>query len=204
MTHRHVVFGFFDIVFRALLQIVGGDNLSSFADGAAHEPIQKAGIFQRDIILWADAGTANSISYRELQEMLAERGVNVDHSTIYRWVQRYAPEMEKRLRWYWRNPSDLCPWHMDETYVKVNGRWAYLYRAVDSRGRTVDFYLSSRRNSKAYRFLGKILNNVKKWRIRDSSTRIKRPPMVARLLCSNAKAGARLTFEHRQINTGTT
>ncbi|WP_153563902.1 DDE-type integrase/transposase/recombinase, partial [Acinetobacter baumannii] len=62
--------------------------------------------------------------------------------------------------------SDLCPWHMDETYVKVNGRWAYLYRAVDSRGRTVDFYLSSRRNSKAaYRFLGKILNNVKKWQI---------------------------------------
>ncbi|MCZ5524505.1 DDE-type integrase/transposase/recombinase, partial [Escherichia coli] len=54
-------------------------------------------------------------------------------TTIYRWVQRYAPEMEKRLRWYWRNPSDLCPWHMDETYVKVNGRWAYLYRAVDSR-----------------------------------------------------------------------
>ncbi|MCL9944132.1 DDE-type integrase/transposase/recombinase, partial [Klebsiella aerogenes] len=48
------------------------------------------------------------------------------------------------VRWYWRNPSDLCPWHMDETYVKVNGRWAYLYRAVDSRGRTVDFYLSSR------------------------------------------------------------
>ncbi|MFG7576184.1 hypothetical protein ACG0Y9_28100, partial [Klebsiella pneumoniae] len=44
---------------------------------------------------------------------------SADHSTIYRWVQRYAPEMEKRLRWYWRNPSDLCPWHMDETYVKV-------------------------------------------------------------------------------------
>ncbi|HBU8837069.1 TPA: IS6-like element IS26 family transposase, partial [Escherichia coli] len=106
--------------------------------------------FQRDIILWAVRWYCKyGISYRELQEMLAERGVNVDHSTIYRWVQRYAPEMEKRLRWYWRNPSDLCPWHMDETYVKVNGRWAYLYRAVDSRGRTVDFYLSSRRNSKA-------------------------------------------------------
>nr|WP_181713593.1 IS6 family transposase [Klebsiella pneumoniae] len=92
--------------------------------------------FQRDIILWAVRWYCKyGISYRELQEMLAERGVNVDHSTIYRWVQRYAPEMEKRLRWYWRNPSDLCPWHMDETYVKVNGRWAYLYRAVDSRGR---------------------------------------------------------------------
>ena len=70
--------------------------------------------------------------------MLAERGVNVDHSTIYRWVQRYAPEMEKRLRWYWRNPSDLCPWHMDETYVKVNGRWAYLYRSRRQPS-TVDF-----------------------------------------------------------------
>jgi IS6 family transposase len=76
--------------------------------------------FQRDIILWAVRWYCKyGISYRELQEMLAERGVNVDHSTIYRWVQRYAPEMEKRLRWYWRNPSDLCPWHMDETYVKV-------------------------------------------------------------------------------------
>ncbi|WP_311193941.1 IS6 family transposase [Escherichia coli] len=84
--------------------------------------------FQRDIILWAVRWYCKyGISYRELQEMLAERGVNVDHSTIYRWVQRYAPEMEKRLRWYWRNPSDLCPWHMDETFVKVNGRWAYLY-----------------------------------------------------------------------------
>ncbi|SAV04823.1 transposase for IS26 [Klebsiella pneumoniae] len=75
--------------------------------------------FQRDIILWAVRWYCKyGISYRELQEMLAERGVNVDHSTIYRWVQRYAPEMEKRLRWYWRNPSDLCPWHMDETYYK--------------------------------------------------------------------------------------
>ncbi|MEW3275776.1 DDE-type integrase/transposase/recombinase [Escherichia coli] len=61
--------------------------------------------FQRDIILWAVRWYCKyGISYRELQEMLAERGVNVDHSTIYRWVQRYAPEMEKRLRWYWRNP----------------------------------------------------------------------------------------------------
>ncbi|EPZ4725944.1 IS6 family transposase, partial [Shigella flexneri] len=77
--------------------------------------------FQRNIILWAVRWYCKyGISYRELQEMLAERGVNVDHSTIYSWVQRYAPEMEKRLRSYWRNPSDLCPWHMDETYVKVN------------------------------------------------------------------------------------
>ena len=99
---------------RALLQIVGGDKLIiPFADGAAHETHSKAGIFSRDIILWAVRWYCKyGISYRELQEMLAERGVNVDHSTTHRWVQRYAPEMEKRLRWYWRNPSDLCPWHM--------------------------------------------------------------------------------------------
>ena len=70
------------------------------------------------------------------------------------------------VRWYWRNPSDFFPWHIDETYLKVNGRWAYLYRAVDNRSCIVDFYLSPRRKSKAaYRFLGKILNNVKKWQI---------------------------------------
>ncbi len=83
--------------------------------------------------------------------------------------------------------------HFQRDIILWAVRW---YRAVDSRGRTVDFYLSSRRNSKAaYRFLGKILNNVKKWQIPRSSTRIKRPPMVARLLCSNAKAGARLTLK---------
>lgn len=83
--------------------------------------------FQRRAVRWY---CKYGIRYRELQEMLAERGVNVDHSTIYRWVQCYAPEMEKRLRWYWRNPPDLCPWLVDETYVKVCGRWAYLYRAA--------------------------------------------------------------------------
>ncbi|MEW9722548.1 IS6 family transposase [Escherichia coli] len=140
------------------------------------------------------------ISYRELQEMLAERGVNVDHSTIYRWVQRYAPEMEKRLRWYWRNPSDLCPWHMDETYVKVNGRWAYLYRAVDSRGRTVDFYLSSRRNSKAaYRFLGKILNNVKKWQIPRFINTDKAPAYGRALALLKREGRCPSDVEHRQI-----
>ncbi len=89
-----------------------------------------------------------------------------------------------------------------ETYVKVNGRWAYLYRAVDSRGRTVDFYLSSRRNSKAaYRFLGKSQQR-EEVADRDSSTRIS-APMVARLLCfQNAKAGARLTLNTDRLSTG--
>ena len=73
---------------------------------------------------------------------MAERGVWVDHSTIYRWVQRYAPEIEKRL--HWRRPRSGS-WRVDETYVKVRGKWSYLYRAVDKLGNTIDFYLSPTR-----------------------------------------------------------
>nr|WP_213569245.1 DDE-type integrase/transposase/recombinase [Escherichia coli]QUN02565.1 Mobile element protein [Escherichia coli O25b:H4-ST131] len=104
--------------------------------------------------------------------------------------------MEKRLRWYWRLP--IFAWRMDETYVKVNGRWAYLYRAVDSRGR-LSFYLSSRRNSKAaYRFLQN-LNNVK-WPDPRSSTRIKRRFHGRALALLNAKAGARLTLNTDRLS----
>jgi transposase, IS6 family len=95
--------------------------------------------------------------------MMGERGVSVDHSTIYRWVQRYAPAMEKRLRWQWRRPRSTS-WRVDETYVKVRGEWAYLYRALDKYGTTIDFYLSPTRNAKAAkRFLGKALNGLKDW-----------------------------------------
>src|SRR3546814_4586585 len=76
---------------------------------------------------------------RVLFRSLAERGISVDHTTIYRWVQCYAPEMEKRLRWFWRRGFDPS-WRLDETYVKVRGKWTYLYRAVDKRGDTIDFY----------------------------------------------------------------
>lgn len=81
--------------------------------------------------------------------MLAERGVSVDHTTIYRWVRRYVPEMEKRLRWYWKRPSFSHGWRVDETWIKVKGAWTYLYRAVDKNGDTIDFYVSPTRNAKA-------------------------------------------------------
>src|SRR3546814_17929591 len=87
--------------------------------------------------------------------MLAERGISVDHTTIYRWVQCYAPEMEKRLRWFWRRGFDPR-WRLDETYVTVRGKWTYLYRAVDKRGDTIDFYMSPTRSAQAAnRFLRK-------------------------------------------------
>jgi transposase, IS6 family len=99
------------------------------------------------------------ISYRDLAEMMQERGVNVDPSTIFRWVQRYAPEIEKRVRRYqgYRSGS----WRVDETYVRVGGKWKYLFRAVDKHGQLIDFMLSDRRNTRAaYRFLRKALRTM--------------------------------------------
>ncbi|ACM28735.1 transposase [Rhizobium rhizogenes K84] len=121
--------------------------------------------FCGDEILWAVRWYCKyGISYRDLETMLCERGVNVDHTTICRWVQHYAPEMEKRLRWYWKRPSMWRSWRVDETYVKVKGKWVYLYRAVDKYGDTIDFYLSQTRNAKAAkRFLGKALAGLNDW-----------------------------------------
>ena len=96
------------------------------------------------------------IRYRDLAEMMQERGVNVDPSTLFRWVQRYAPEIEKRVRRYQGHRSGS--WRVDETYVRVGGRWKYLFRAVDKHGKLIDFVLSDRRNTRAaYRFLSKVV-----------------------------------------------
>jgi transposase-like protein len=82
-----------------------------------------------------------AVSYRDLEEMMQERGVEVDHSTINRWVLKYAPELDKRIRPHLRSTNDS--WRVDETYIKVNGQSKYLYRAVDSQGNTLDFLLSA-------------------------------------------------------------
>ena len=98
------------------------------------------------------------LSYRNLKEMMTERGIQVDHSTIMRWVHQYSPEIEKKVRRHLRSTNDS--WRVDETYVKVKGKWKYLYRAVDSDGNTIDFMLSAKRNKKAAkRFLRKALGS---------------------------------------------
>ena len=89
----------------------------------------------------------SSLSYRDLQEMLAERGLHIDHTTIYSWVQRYAPAVDRRVRAQLGPTNDS--WQVDETYIKVLGEWAYLYRAVDSASNTLEFVLSPFRHTGA-------------------------------------------------------
>ena len=89
------------------------------------------------------------LTLRDVEELVAERGLAVDHSTIRRWVLRYAPELNRRIRREIRLPNRS--WRVDETYVRVAGVWTYLYRAVDSTGETIDFMLSPRRDRIAAR-----------------------------------------------------
>jgi putative transposase len=86
-------------------------------------------------------------SYRDLDEIMAERDVRVDHATLNRWLARYSPLIASTARSR-KAPSDR-PWRMDETCIKVTGEWVYLYRAVDKLGKTLDFMLSKRRNKNA-------------------------------------------------------
>ena len=113
--------------------------------------------FTGEVILWVVRWHLMfPVSYRDLELMLADRGVAVDHSTIFRWIQAYAAELEKRLRPHLRLSNGS--WRVDETYIKIKGRWTYLYRAVDGRGQTIDFLLSTRRDAAAAkRFFRKTL-----------------------------------------------
>src|SRR5438128_8123427 len=84
------------------------------------------------------------LSYRDLEELLAERGIEVDHVTVYRWVQRFAPEFAEAARARQHVVGDR--WHVDETYLKVGGTWRYLFRAIDQFGQVIDVFLSPRRD----------------------------------------------------------
>jgi transposase-like protein len=104
-------------------------------------------------ILWY---LAYNLSLRNLEEMMAERGISVDHATVHRWVVRYSPELLERFNL--RKRSVSRKWHVDETYIKVRGQWKYLYRAIDSNGDTIELWSSERRNlTAAKRFLARAL-----------------------------------------------
>ena len=131
----------------------------AFAKRVTHILDIKRTRFPIDVILvcfrWY---AAYPLNYRHLEEMMEERGVCVDHSSINRWAIRFLPFLEKVFRRHKRPVGES--WRMDETYIKVNGVWKYLYRAVDKEGKTVDFLLTAKRDkAAAKRFFGKALRD---------------------------------------------
>jgi putative transposase len=105
-----------------------------------------------------------SLSYRDIEELMAIRGVKVDHSTIQRWVFKFSKEIEQNMNT--RKKRVMDSWRLDETYIKVAGKDRYLYRAVDKQGNTVDFLLTKRRmKGSAQKFLNKAIGNNGKPRI---------------------------------------
>src|SRR6202011_1741333 len=113
--------------------------------------------FEPEVILLAVGWYLRfSLSYRDVEELLAERGLHADHVTVWRWVQRYAPELQRRLRGHLKPTNDS--WRLDETYVRVKGKWRYLYRAVDSSGATIDFLLSAKQDAVANHPAPRVIN----------------------------------------------
>jgi transposase-like protein len=101
-----------------------------------------------------------NLSYRDVEELLVERGVEADHVTVYRWVQRFTPLLADAARCCRRSPGDR--WFVDETYVRVNGVWRYVYRAVDQYGQVIDVLVSARRDADAARrFFRRALSMLK-------------------------------------------
>lgn len=156
--------------------------------------------FKYEIIIWSVRWYCKyGISYRDLEEMLTERGAEVDHSTIYRWVQYYAPKILDKLKWYWKPQMGLS-WRVDETYVKVRGKWVYLYRAIDKSGQTIDFYLSKTRNSKAAkRFLSKALKSMPNYAHPDTINTDKNPTYGKAIAELKAEGKCSPNLEHRQV-----
>ena len=108
----------------------------------------KHGQFDKAIILTSVRRyIAYKLSYRNIEELMAERGISVDHSTLNRSVIRYAPQLDVKMRS--KTKTVAGSWRMDETYVKIRGQWQYVYRAVDKYGDIIDFYLSDKRDREA-------------------------------------------------------
>jgi putative transposase len=115
--------------------------------------------FQDDMILQSVRWyLAFALSYRDIEEIMQERGFDVDHSTIHRWVIHYSPQLVEKFRSKKRIPSGR--WRLGETYIKVKGKWKYYYRAVDRNGETIDFLLTAKRDTKAaLRYLRKAIGS---------------------------------------------
>ncbi|MEL7389112.1 MAG: IS6 family transposase [Pseudomonadota bacterium] len=128
--------------------------------------------FPKEIILCAVRWYLRyPLSYQDVVDLLAERDVVVDRSTVYRWVQKFGPELTKRTEKHLRRAR--VDWHVDETYILVGGKWRYLWRAVDANGQMIDFRLTARRDVKAAKAVGvrdtfvALLHNERLLRVRE-------------------------------------
>jgi transposase-like protein len=131
------------------------------------------------------------LSYRDVEELLAERGVQVDHVTIYRWVQRFTPLLIDAARPCRHVPGDR--WFVDETYVKVAGRWVYLYRAIDQYGQVIDVLVSAKRDLAATR---RFFTDVLKHGIRPAEVTTDRAPAYPRVLEELIPAACHVTEQY--------
>src|SRR5258705_1031224 len=116
--------------------------------------------FPPEVIVVAVRWYLRSLSYRDVEELLVERGIQVDHVTLFRWVQRFAPLLADAARFARHAPGDR--WFVDETYVRVNGVWRYVYRAIDQYGQVIDVLVSARRDAAtARRFFRRALTPLR-------------------------------------------
>ena len=173
--------------------------------------------FDRSVILlcvrWY---LAYGLSLRDLEEIMAERNIAVDHATIHRWVVRYSPELLQRFNL--RKRAVAGKWHMDETYIKVRGCWTYLYRAIDSIGGTVEFLFRKHRDlPAAKRFFRQALDRhgrpdrvvidgsqtnheaIASWAIADQSPTNKPMPCRPVTIRKNKYLNNRIEQDHRRI-----
>src|SRR5438445_4943823 len=144
------------------------------------------------------------LSYRDVEELLAERGIEVDHVSIYRWVQHFSPEFVEAAQA--RRHMVGNRWHVDETYVKVGGSWRYLFRAIDQFGQVIDVFLSPRRNGEAARrFFAQAIGRTRISPDEVTTDRHRVYPRVldellpAALHCTEARANNRLETDHGRL-----
>jgi transposase-like protein len=144
------------------------------------------------------------LSYRDVEELLAERGIEVDHVTVYRWVQRFTPLLAEAARPCRHAVGDR--WFVDETYVKVAGRWRYVYRAIDQFGQVIDVFVSPRRDAKAARrFFEQAIGTTKVAPVEVVTDRAATYPIVLEDLlpaawhCTDRYANNRVEADHGRL-----